>query len=1002
MYQCATRLFKSMPQPIASAEFIDRAALSSSPSRFRPTRGLSSASGRVVTVLAGALLSAFLITPASAQDACDAVLKQGVFNLTTVNSQKSVQDNLYEWLKTTTWSSFQQAQSGGLTLGFPIKGIPFSLSASYTQSDFQQWQQAVDQGKIENFTSEEFLQIVQRSVSVDLVNAWLECIKSTSGVGLSCSHTVNGDLGIIFSFRYAPNSTGDIPPIVAPYGWQVTGASVPNGFGPGSEIPIGGASIILTRTSATTAVNIVLNTTKGSCTRFVPGAKPTDPGPQMPAFVLKTFTATSAQASHPEVRLTVPAGYKIISGGCRDNYTGYGNMLTACYPEDQTTWVGRGKDHTIGDPATLDVFVIAVYDPKDEWIVYMQSSTSAPSGVPNITATLPQGYALTGGGAVVNYSGWGQLLTASYPEGIRSWTAKAKQHGPADAAPVTSIAIGIAPRNGFSMPVPVIFQQRSTVASHPGTSISVDSGYTMTGGGAFADWHTNGSLLVSSFPSDASTWTVSSKDHLPPGEATSIVAYAIGIKFVPKTCQFLVGPDQLNFAAAAGSANISVQADNGCGFSVASGDYWIRLDPKGQLTSSVQLINVSVDQNTTGASRSGSIAVAGRTITVTQETAPVCGPFSVRLSTLQFDASGGTATADISGQSSCFWTAQTPADFVTFRPSSGQGSGSITIMVGANRTNAVRTAVLSIGGSTLQITQAGVQVCGVFTVQLSNNRFTASGGTATADISGSPGCPWTAQSDATFVTFTTASGQGAAKISFTVSANSSASARTAFLTIAGTGKLQISQDGTQNPPPAPADPDASRLAGTTQALKWFYIMSSQQRWYIVRENSNGQAGTPGVNASASVLLLQAVDPTVAGGIVWKPISNFDKVGSLPAAPVNFASVSVAADGRSITFGSLSTNSTDSDIASLANTTQPVRWFYISTDSDQNWYIVQGTPTNDPAVLFLKAVDPAVAGGIRWKPLHNAPAFADFPAAGERYQSVVVSSDGRRISFGQLQ
>src|SRR5712692_8135461 len=136
----------------------------------------------------------------------------------------------------------------------------------------------------------------------------------------------------------------------------------------------------------------------------------------MPSFVLRTFTATSPRANHPEVRLTVPPEYKIMSGGCIDRYSGYGNMLTDCHPEDQRTWVGRGKDHSVADSAQIDVVVIAVYDPNDEWIVYMQSATSAPSGVPTITATLPQGYVLTGGGGFVTYSGWGQLLTASYPE----------------------------------------------------------------------------------------------------------------------------------------------------------------------------------------------------------------------------------------------------------------------------------------------------------------------------------------------------------------------------------------------------------------------------------------------------------------------------------------------------------------------------------------------------------------------------------------------------------
>lgn len=738
------------------------------------------------------------------QSTCEGILRDGVFNLTTIDSRKTVQENLYEWLKTTEWEQFSNAQKSWLTIGFPIKGIPFNLSGSFSQDSFREWKREVDQGQIRNFSSDEFLKIVQRSVAPEIVSAWLECEKVFAGPGLFCSHALGGDSTVTFSFKWTPNSITDLPPVVTNYGFQVTGAQVPAGFGSGNEIPIGGASLILTRDSPTTPINIVLNTTKGSCTRYIPpSAKPPDPGLRLPDFILKTFTATSALAAHPEVSFTVPPEYKIISGGCRDNFTGVGNMLTACYPQDERTWVGRGKDHAISDPATLDIFVTAVYDPKNEWIVYLQSATSSASAVPTVTATLPQGYTLTGGGAFVTYSGWGQLLTASYPESVRSWTARAKQHMVDDSEAVTSISIGIQPRNGMEMPVPVIFSNRSNVASHPSTSVQVDAGYTMTGGGALADWRTEGSLLVSSFPSDTNTWTVKSKDHLR-GEATSILGYGIGIKFLPKVCQFLVGPDRLTFASAAGSANLSVQAENGCGFSAVSGDYWIRLDPMGQLTSSTQLINVRVEENTTKSPRTGNIVIAGRSVTVVQESAPVCGPFTVRLSRSKFDLSGGSATAEIIGQAGCLWSAQSSSDFVSLSPRSSVGSGTINIFVSPNGNTVSRTAKLTLGGIDVQISQDGPPVCSGFSVRLSTDKFTASGGLATAQItSGQAGCPWNARSDSAFVTFSSASGQGSGQLQIIVAPNKTATELKALLTIAGV-QLQITQSATTLTPQPPS------------------------------------------------------------------------------------------------------------------------------------------------------------------------------------------------------
>lgn len=99
----------------------------------------------------------------------------------------------------------------------------------------------------------------------------------------------------------------------------------------------------------------------------------------------------------------------------------------------------------------------------------------------------------------------------------------------------------------------------------------------------------------------------------------------------------------------------------------------------------------------------------------------------------------------------------------------------------------------------------------------------------------------------------------------------------------------------------------------------------------------------------------------------------------------------------------STSITDPDITALANTTQPVYWFYINPviNNVSKWYIVETTTSANPAVMFLNSVDPNVSGGIRWKPISNYLAYTGFPAAGINFSSVAASSDGRSITFGGL-
>lgn len=253
------------------------------------------------------------------------------------------------------------------------------------------------------------------------------------------------------------------------------------------------------------------------------------PAPTRPALSVKLFSETSPLAAHPEVRVTVPAGYKIISGGAHVIYDGPGNMLTASYPAGTSAWVAQSKDHEQASPARLEAWAVALYDPNDEWEVSIVSETSSPASHPSVSVTLPASYTMTGGGAQVHWSGAGNLLTASYPQTSRTWQARSKDHIKPDPATLTVYAIGIRPRNGTPAPPNFIFTSPSGRENHPTTTASVQSGYVLVGGGAYAQWQGAGSLLTGSYPNGAGGWIAASKDHVIPDPA-AIIAYAIGIR----------------------------------------------------------------------------------------------------------------------------------------------------------------------------------------------------------------------------------------------------------------------------------------------------------------------------------------------------------------------------------------------------------------------------------------------------------------------------------------
>ncbi|HEY1248150.1 MAG TPA: hypothetical protein VGE97_04115 [Nitrososphaera sp.] len=119
-------------------------------------------------------------------------------------------------------------------------------------------------------------------------------------------------------------------------------------------------------------------------------------------------------------------------------------------------------------------------------------------GAPQTTLTIPEGYKILGGGARVNWSEPGNLLTASYPLNERTWIAASKAHGTKSDAYIDVWAIAIYdPNNQLDVK---IFPEDSATSHWPSATATVGKGYVLTGGGAQAKWKVQGSLLTASYP----------------------------------------------------------------------------------------------------------------------------------------------------------------------------------------------------------------------------------------------------------------------------------------------------------------------------------------------------------------------------------------------------------------------------------------------------------------------------------------------------------------------
>lgn len=241
----------------------------------------------------------------------------------------------------------------------------------------------------------------------------------------------------------------------------------------------------------------------------------------------RVFFATSAPAAHPAVAVAVDAGYKVIGGGAFANWRGAGSLLVASYPDGPGKWAAAAKDHRYADPASITAWAIGLHDPDDNWEVVCVSHTGELHGNPDAIVTLPEGYSLTGGGARVEFSGAGSLLTSSYPYDSASWRAQAKEHSYECPARVTAYALGIRPRHARPAPSSIIALATSDVAPHPHAAARLRPGYALTGGGARANGSGAGSLLTASFPCGPASWEARAKDHVVSAPA-SLTVFAIG------------------------------------------------------------------------------------------------------------------------------------------------------------------------------------------------------------------------------------------------------------------------------------------------------------------------------------------------------------------------------------------------------------------------------------------------------------------------------------------
>ena len=301
-------------------------------------------------------------------------------------------------------------------------------------------------------------------------------------------------------------------------------------------------------------------------------------------------------------------------------------------------------------------------------------------------------------------------------------------------------------------------------------------------------------------------------------------------------CSFSISPESQSFNPPGGNGEVTVTAAAGCAWSATSNVPWLTIT-QGSSGTSNGVVRFTVAANS-GAPRSGTLTIAGRTFTVNQ--GQTCA-FTLAPQSTTVPAGGASRTFDVQTTAGCAWTATSNAPWITITQNSGSGSGNGTVRIDvASNSGAPRTGTVTAGGATFTVNQNSGCSYGL---SANSTNVAAGGGTGSVNVQTSGGCSWTASSGATWITITNgASGAGNGPVQFTVAANSGP-ARNGTLTIAGQ-TFTVNQAGNCAFSIAPPQQPVSASGGsvnvavtTTTGCAW--TAASNASWITVAQGSSG-------------------------------------------------------------------------------------------------------------------------------------------------------------------
>jgi hypothetical protein len=288
--------------------------------------------------------------------------------------------------------------------------------------------------------------------------------------------------------------------------------------------------------------------------------------------------------------------------------------------------------------------------------------------------------------------------------------------------------------------------------------------------------------------------------------------------------------------AAAGTYKFTAYSNQS--WTIASSQTWCSVQPSSG--SGNKEVSVSLGANSTSATRTAVLTLTAgdvsRQVIVQQKVASSTPTLEASVSLIEAEAAAGAYKFTVSSNQA--WTLASSQTWCSVQPASGSGNKEISVSVAANSTTAARTAVLTLtaGDVSRQVTVQQKAPVATPTLEASVSLIEAAATAGTHKFTVISNQAWTLASSQTWCTVQPTSGSDNKEISVSVTANTSATSRTAILTLtAGNLSKQITVQ--QKEVTFTLDVSTASLEAEAEADSYSFNITSSAAWAIASDQT---------------------------------------------------------------------------------------------------------------------------------------------------------------------